>query len=553
MEDIKRILTQFKEVKGARQNFDTYYQTLHDIFYVEAENINKAYYPGTELDFTDLFDTQTLQSADVLTAGITNYLTPSTSKWFAIRTKNPMKMESKVVMTYLKDVEAEVYHVLNNSNFYSMIPEFFKGSGVYGTQTMLTEDDVEDVLRFYALPIKRVWHVVDARGKVAEYYIGFEYTAVEASLKFGIDNPLLSEGIREDFKEHRNPDKKYDFLLYIYPRAVREAGKKDAKNMPIGAKWIEIAGKDHDGGTVVLDSGYNEMPAFTHRFYTRPGVAQGYSPAMKALPNARYLNVMAETILRSSMKQADPAYAIPDNAFVLPFNQNPGANNYYNRNKLNKDDIFALGVGGNVKLNMEMMNYHAQQLRDIMFTDVFLAFQNLTKQMTVPEVQERIAEKMTLLGSAVGRYLSDVLSPSIHRVITSLARADRLPPMPRELGEDPRYELEFVSALAKAQKMGELNTLTTALQLGAEIAAVKPEALDKIDGDAAMDVVWGITGADVSILRDEKTVRKIREARAKQQEIVDKGQIMGAGAEIGEKVASIEQKQAQARAAGVGV
>jgi hypothetical protein len=295
------------------------------------------------------------------------------------------------------------------------------------------------------------------------------------------------------------------------------------------------------------------MPAFTHRFYTRPGVAQGYSPAMKALPNARYLNVMAETILRTSMKQADPAYAVPDNAFVLPFNQNPSAINYYNRNKLSKDDIFPLGASGNVNINMEMMNYHGEQLRSIMFTDVFLAFQNLTKQMTVPEVQERIAEKMTLLGSAVGRYLSDVLSPSIDRVIMALHREKRLPQLPRELEEDPRYEIEFVSALAKAQKMGELNTLTTALQLGAEVAAVKPEALDKIDGDSAIDVIWGITGADVSIIRDEKQVRKIREARAKQEEIVAKGQVMQAGAEISEKLASTEQKQAQARAAGVGV
>jgi len=551
MEDLQRILTQFKEVKSARMNFDTYYQTLHDIYYVEAENINKAYYPGTELDFTDLYDTQTLQAADVLAAGITNYLTPSTGKWFALRTKNPLKMESKPVNTYLKDVEAEVYHVLNNSNFYNIIPEFFKGSGVYGTQTMLTEDDIKDTLRFYCLPIKRVWHVIDGAGRVGEYYLGFEYTAYEAVTKFGEEK--LSKGLLEDFKEHRNPDKKYDFLLYIYPRHVREAGKKDKRNMPIGAKWIETAGKDQSGGTVVDESGYFEMPAFTHRFYTRPGVAQGYSPAMKALPNARYLNVMAETILRSGMKQADPAYAIPDNAFVIPFNQNPGANNYYNRNKLKSEDIFPLGTGGNVKLNMEMMQYQAEQLRGIMFTDVFLAFQNLTKQMTVPEVQERIAEKMTLLGPAVGRYLSDVLSPAIHRVIFALDRAEKLPPLPLELQQDPRYELEFVSALAKAQKMGELNTLTTALQIGSQVAQIKPEVLDKIDGDAAMDVIWGITGADTSILRDSKEVQKIREARMKAQQIEDEVQVAAAGAEIGEKVASTEQKIAQARSAGVGV
>jgi hypothetical protein len=550
-DDLKRILTQFKEVKSARMNFDSYYQTLHDIFYVEAENINKAYYPGTELDFTDLYDTQTLQSADVLAAGITNYLTPATSRWFGLRTKNPNQMESKAVSTYLKDVESEVYHTLNRSNFYNTIPEFFKGSGVYGTQTMLTEEDDKEVMRFYTLPIKRVWHVMDGYDRVGEYYISFEYTAFEAVTKFGEEN--LSKGLLEDFKEHRNPDKKYEFLLYIYPRSIREAGKYDNKNMPIAACWIQLEGKGDDSATKVSESGYQEMPAFTHRFYTRPGVAQGYSPAMKALPNARYLNVMAETILRSGMKMSDPAYAIPDNAFVLPFNQNPGALNYYNRNKLKADDIFPLGTNANPKLNMEMMLYQAEQLRGIMFTDVFLAFQGLTKQMTVPEVQERIAEKMTLLGPAVGRYLSDVLSPTIHRVILALDRQEMLPPMPQELLNDPRYEIEFVSALARAQKMGELNTLTTALNLSAQIAQVKPEALDKIDADAAVDVIWGITGADVSIIRDKAEVLKIRQARMKQEAIVAETQMAAAGAEITEKVASSEQKIAQARAAGVGV
>jgi hypothetical protein len=145
-------------------NFDTYYQTLHDIYYVEAENINRSYYPGTELDFTDLYDTNTLLAADVLGAGIQNYLTPSTSKWFTLRTKNPNQMESMAVARYLEDVESHVYHVLNRSNFYNQIPEFYKGSGIYGTQVMLAEEDDQDGVRFYTLPIRNTYLALDARG-----------------------------------------------------------------------------------------------------------------------------------------------------------------------------------------------------------------------------------------------------------------------------------------------------------------------------------------------------------------------------------------------------
>ena len=77
-----KIIQHKGSLKGQRSNFDTYYQTLHDYFYVEAENINRTYYPGTELDFLFLLDSTSLELADILAGGISNYLTPSASSWF---------------------------------------------------------------------------------------------------------------------------------------------------------------------------------------------------------------------------------------------------------------------------------------------------------------------------------------------------------------------------------------------------------------------------------------------------------------------------------------
>jgi len=38
----EKIVKNKGHLKGQRSNFDTYYQTLHDYFYVEAENINRT-------------------------------------------------------------------------------------------------------------------------------------------------------------------------------------------------------------------------------------------------------------------------------------------------------------------------------------------------------------------------------------------------------------------------------------------------------------------------------------------------------------------------------
>lgn len=505
----QELCKQAKMVQGERSNFESFWQTLHDYFYLEADNITKTYYPGTELSFDYLFDTFSLNSADVLAAGLTNYLTPPTSKWFALRTKDPRRMESKAVANFLQDASAEIYHTFNRSNFYNQITPGYKSSGVYGTMTILEEEDLQDGVRFYDLPIKQVGLVKDARGRIHEYYIEFKYSTTEAVTRFGIEN--VGKKIKKTFeKGDRGVNKKWPFLLYLGPRYERDETKEDALNMPIKACWINV-----DDEVIVKESGYLSMPAFTHRFYTQSETPYGFSPAMKTLADVRWLNVMKKTMLRGAMKVSDPPIALPHNSFILPFNSNPRALNYYKANaKFTKDSIFPIGNYANVNVNKEMTDDQKQAIKDHMFYDVFLSFRGLTKQMNVPEVMARKAEQMTLLGPSVGRFLSDVGGPIIERTFDILARQGRMPDPPDELLEDPRYEIEYTSALALAQKNTDLNALQNSLALAAEMANYNPAVLDKIDFDKALDVTWGITGADVSVLRDEMEVAEIRETRA---------------------------------------
>ena len=96
-------LIQFYEtLKGGRSNFESYWQSLHDYFYLEAENVSSSYHPGSELNAGYLYDSTTLESADVLASGFMNYLTPPTSKWFSLRAKNPELKNNKKVATFLE-------------------------------------------------------------------------------------------------------------------------------------------------------------------------------------------------------------------------------------------------------------------------------------------------------------------------------------------------------------------------------------------------------------------------------------------------------------------
>src|SRR3990167_2024473 len=536
-----QLIQQYEQELSKRRQFESYWQTLHDYFYLESQDVNKTYSAGNELDPSHLWDSTTLEAADVFASGFMNYLTHPTSKWFRLRHRDPKLASNKAVGDFFQDVADEVNYALNRSNFYDQMFPSYKSSGVFGTSPIFEEEDIEDDVRFYNIPLKQVVLVEDARGRVCKFFIEFEYTAEQAAGRWGED--ALPTDLKEEIKQGKGQSKKHKFLLYIADRYAREIQKENKQNLPIEALWIYIEGR-----TILEESGYNEFPAFAHRFDKRPFIQWGYSPAMKALPFARLLNVIAKTNLRTMMKHTDPPIAIPHNAFIAPFNMNPRGINTYKKDMMQDGkDIFAFGNFGDPQVGLGAVEYYSGKVKTLMYHDVFLAFSNITKDMNNPEVMERINEKMTMLGPAVGRYLDEVLAPIIMRTIGILSRRGKFPSPPGEILMSPEYEIDFVGVLAQAQRRTELNTLVTGLTMIGQMAQYNPEVLDKVDTDKVTDEVWSITGANVKVLRDDDEVQKIREARAQSSQRQWEMAEMQVGSEIAKNAGQAEAQFAKAK------
>jgi len=288
----------------------------------------------------------------------------------------------------------------------------------------------------------------------------------------------------------------------------------------------------------------------THRFYRRFDTVWGISPGMKALPDVRMLNAKAKTQMRAEMKLTDPPVAMPDNVFLAPLNANPRGTNYYQADAMTRDSIFPIMNYGNPNIGKESLLYSQERVRAQMYTDVFQTFQNLGKQMNNPEVFERIAEKLTLLGPAVGRFLN-LNDNVLHRTIGMLDRRGMLPEPPPEIIEDPSYEIDYISTLAKAQRNGELQALQNAMIVVGNMAQFSPEVLDKIDADAGVDVTFNITGAPVQMLRDDQEVQDIRANRAEKATRDQEAALLGQGADIAAKATQASVNAANAQAVGV--
>lgn len=525
MQDLtaEQICKNFRDMQSSRLTMDSLYQKLHHYFFVESNNITETRDKGQELH--TLLDSASLDSADVLAAGLANYLTPESSKWFFLEHSNPEYRDNDEVKTWMQDVQAETMAVLSHSNFYNQMPIFYKSSGVYGTAVMFCEKDETDGIRFYNIPIKNIYIAEDARERPSEFYLLMEYTAEQALSRFG---DACSREIKESYAAGRHEDKKYKFICYFGKRCVYDKDRRDKLNKPIRMVWVDENTKE-----IMQEDGFDAMPCVAHRFYKQPQIVYGYSPAMKALPAARMINVLSDTMLRAAMKKADPAIALPDDAFLGTPNLNPRQLNYYQRGSLSpKDDIAPLGNFGDVGVGIEEVEYYKKQLREVMFVDTFQAFNNLTKQMTVPEVMERISEKMTLLGPAVGRFMNDVLQPLIEKVVFILWENGRLPPMPDVMMQAPDFEVKFVGRLVQSQRQSEVNNIVNAMSIAGQLAQFAPEVVDKVNADNALEEVVNITGVTTKILRNDDEVEQIRKQRAAQAQAMEQMQATAGVADI---------------------
>lgn len=504
----EKIVKNCSKLKGSRADFDNLYQKLHNYFYVEGENVIAEKSRAGQIHA--LLDSTSLDCADVLAAGLANYLTPESAKWLYLQHSNRRLRDLPEVKQWMQDATEEVLWTLSRSNFYNQMPIFYKASGVYGTASLFTEKDKEDGVRFYNVPIKKLYLTEDARERPSEFYLTFEYTAEQALSRFG---DKCSQEIKDCYAAGRDENKKFDFICYFGRRLNYDSQKMDKQNMPIRMVWVDAKTKK-----TMHEDGFWSMPCVAHRFYKRSQVVYGYSPAMKALPFVRMLNTISDTMLRSAMKQADPAIALPDDVFLGQPNFNPRAINYYQRGKLNpKDEIFPIGNFGSPHIAVEHLQYYQQKVRDIMFYNTFQAFSDLTKQMTVPEVMERVSEKMTLLGPAVGRFMNDVLQPLIEKVVHILWEDGRLPPMPDVMMQDPEFEVKFVGRLVQSQRQSEVNNIVNALSIAGQVAQFNPEAIDKINADETIDEIFDITGVTTRILNSDDKVQQIRQQRAQAQ------------------------------------
>jgi hypothetical protein len=233
---------------------------------------------------------------------------------------------------------------------------------------------------------------------------------------------------------------------------------------------------------------------------------------MTALADIKMLNKMSEVTIRAAQKQVDPPLLVPDDGFMLPVRTIPGGLNFYRSGT--RDRIEPLNIGANNPLGLNMEEQRRTAIRSAFYVDQLIL--GTGPQMTATEVVQRTEEKMRLLGPLTGRLSQELLQPLISRVYNILSRQKAYQPAP-EFMANTNLEIEYVSPLAKAQRQGDIQSMTRLLELMTPLSQLDPSIMDYVDSDGISKHLIKILGVPASAVRGEREVSIMRAERAEQQ------------------------------------
>lgn len=500
-----RLFTRWGQLKSERASWFAHWQELTS--YILPRN-GRYFRQDRDRGYrrhNNIYDSTGTRALRVLGAGMMSGATSPARQWFRLATPDPELNSYDPVKLWLDDVTKRMQRVFQKSNTYNALHQMYEELGTFGTAATILLPDYQSVIHHYPLTCGEYCISTDAKGRVCTLYREFEMTVSQMVKEFGLEKCSVSV---QNMYRTGNLDQWVPVIHAIEPRADRDIGKRDAKNMPWGSWYFEVGGEE---GVFLRESGFQYFPALCPRWSVIGGDIYGNSPGMEALGDIKQLQHEQLRKAQAIDYQTKPPLQVPASMKNRDVETLPGGVSYYDGQSNGIKTAFEVNLNLQYLLN-DIMDCR-ERVRGAFYADLFLMLANIPNtRMTATEVAERHEEKLLMLGPVLERLHNELLSPLVDITFTRMVAAGALPPAPQELqGMD--LNVEFVSMLAQAQRAIGTNAVDRFVgNLGA-IARMKPDILDKFDQDQWADVYADMLGVDPSLIIADKEVAVLRDAR----------------------------------------
>ena len=244
--------------------------------------------------------------------------------------------------------------------------------------------------------------------------------------------------------------------------------------------------------------------------------AYGSSPGMDALGDTKALQLLERRKAQAVDKIVNPPMRAPSSLLNGRASLLPGDVTYVDVVQGGQQFAPVLEVPPlAVQVLGQEIARHEGRINAAFYADLWLMLSDAGGQMTAREVAERHEEKMLQLGPVLERLQDELLDPLIDRAFALLGRTGQLPLAPEELqGQDLR--VEYVSVLAQAQKLLGTASVERLASFAGNLAAAKPEVLDKLNADRLLEEYAAMLGTkpDLLLTSEEVEAKRARRAQA---------------------------------------
>ncbi|ELY3977881.1 portal protein [Cronobacter sakazakii] len=513
-ETLKEQLTkQLGMLEQERTTFEPHWRELSDFIIPRGSRFLTSEANRGDRRNNKIVDPTATMANRTLSSGMMSGITSPARPWFKLATPDPEMMDYGPVKLWLETVQNRMNDMFNKSNLYQSLPIIYSSLGTFGTGALAVLEDDEDVIRTMPFPVGSYYIANSPRLSVDTCFRKFSMTVRQLVREFGLNN--VSSSTKSAF-ENGTYEKWVDVVHAVYPNMNRETGKMNAKNKAFRSVYFEVGG---DNDKVLRESGYDEFPIMAPRWEVNGEDVYGSScPGMIALGQVKALQLEQRRKAQQIDKQTNPPMIGPTSLKTQRVSLLPGDITYVDQVTGAEGLRPAYQVNPNLGDLLGDIQDTRQLINSAYFVDLFMMLQNVnTRSMPVEAVIEMKEEKLLMLGPVLERLNDEFLDPLIDRAFSMMARKNMLPPPPDVMQGMP-LRIEYISVMAQAQKAIGLSSLERFVGFVGNLASAKPEALDKLDVDQAIDNYAVMSGVSPTVVVPQEQAQQTRNDRAQQQQ-----------------------------------
>jgi hypothetical protein len=540
-----------EELKKVRQPLEGEWTALAE--YIEPTRLRLILGDQKRISRAKIIDNSGTFALRTLASGMHSGLTSPARPWFRLTTYDPDLKDYAPVKEYLSQVETRLREVFQGSNIYNAFHTGYGDLGQFGQSIGILVDDDDEFVRMQQLTHGMFWLARDEKGRVTTMYRCFRWSVQRIVGRFGYDRvSRLSNTIKTAYDTGRYDDT-FDVWHAIEPRLSRNPNSIAKQDKPfLSNYWLDSTTERISDG-LLEESGFDENPLVGPAWELAGDDHYGTSPGMVALGDVKMLQLEQQRKLEAIDKIVRPPMTGPTSMRNNPASLLPGSVTYV-------DDPTGKGFRQAMEVNLRLSELGQdirdtqERIRQAFYADLFLMLSNMEgiQPRNQFEIAERKEEKLLALGPVLENVYNGQLEPVIDRTFAILNRRNELPPPPPDL-QGQELKIEYVSMLAQAQKAVATGGIERGMAFAGNLAAVKPDVLDKIDADEAIDVYFDMLGVQPSIVVPDEKVAELRQQRAEQMQQAQQMEAMATmapAAKAGAEAAAVMADAADAPGAG---